>query len=771
MPYLPILDVLRSFIGVKEGEQETVIKQKLNGRILGLDENLQSIIPPFQELLSLRVDDEEYAKLEPKQKREKTFEAIRDLLIRGSQDRPIVLAVEDLHWIDQTTQEFLDYMIGWLPSARILLILLYRPEYTHQWGSKSYYGKIGVGQLSTGTSAELVQAILEGGAVVPELRELILSRAAGNPLFMEELTHSLLENGSVQKEGDQYVLARKASDIQVPDTIQGIIAARMDRLEETVKRIMQVASVIGREFAFRILHAIIEMKEDLKSNLLNLQGLELIYEKSLFPELEYIFRHALTQEVAYNSLLIKRRKEIHERIGQAIEELYPDRPEEFYEMLAHHYSKSGHLEKAAQFLRLSGSKAMRNNSLWEAFRFFREALASLEQLPDSDKNQATRVELFLLLVSPIRMLGFPEGSLDVLQAGEARAKEIGDKTAFAALHGTLGIYYSTAGGNPELGRQYVEECLEDPEKIEDVHSLTPIGYDACFSYFLRGEIRELERLTANLIKLLENAGDEREFFGKPANPYCMFLGHHGYALSELGRCNEGKSFINRGRDFAAQLNHLITQGVLEQFWGGVHFLLGDFKTASNVLRQALEYYERAQAPLFMGVTKSGLGYNRYLSGETHGTLELIEEGLKIHENLGMQFWLSTIYWCLGEVRFLSGDLEGARVDLARAVDLARQNREGEYEGTARIVYGMVLGKSDPDEFPNAEKEILHGIKIHERRGSRIRSSVGYFRLGELYGDAGHKDRALENLQKAEAMFREMGMDYWLGKTQEVLARL
>ena len=192
--------------------------------------------------------------------------------------------------------------------------------------------------------------------------------------------------------------------------------------------------------------------------------MEFIYEKSLFPELEYIFRHALTQEVAYNSLLLKRRKEIHERIGRAIEILYPDRLEEFYEMLAYHYSKSGHLEKAAGFLKLSGSKAMRNNSLWEAFRFFREALGSLEQLPDNDENKAGRVELFLLLVSPIRMLGFPEGSLDLLQAGDALAREVGDKTAFAALHGTLGIYYSTAGGNPELGRQYVEECLEDAEE-------------------------------------------------------------------------------------------------------------------------------------------------------------------------------------------------------------------------------------------------------------------------------------------------------------------
>jgi len=232
------------------------------------------------ELFSLKVENEEYLKLEPKQKREKTFEAIRDLLIRESQNKPLVLAIEDLHWIDKTSEEFITYLIRWLTSTNILLILLYRPEYTHAWGSKSYYNKIGVDQLSTSTSAELVQSILEGAEVVPELKKLIIGKTGGNPLFVEELTHSLLENGSIQRRDYQYVLSRKASDIQVPNTIHGIIAARIDRLEDNLKRTMQVASVIGRDFAFRILQTITGMREEIKSCLLNLQGLEFIYKRT-----------------------------------------------------------------------------------------------------------------------------------------------------------------------------------------------------------------------------------------------------------------------------------------------------------------------------------------------------------------------------------------------------------------------------------------------------------------------------------------------------------
>jgi class 3 adenylate cyclase len=345
MAYLPILDLLRSYLEIKEGEQEYLIKKNMEEKILRLDEKLQSVLPSFHELLSLKVEDQAYQKLDPLQKREKAFEALRDLFVRESQTRPIILVVEDLQWIDKTSEEFLGYLIEWLANTHILLILLYRPEYTHNWGSKSYYNRIGLDQLTTKSSAELIQAVLQEGEPVTALRELILNRAAGNPLYMEEFTHTLLENGAIQCKDQKCALIKNASEIQVPDTIQGIIAARMDRLEDDLKQTMQVASVIGRDFAFRILQTIMGMRQELKSYLLNLQGLEFIYEKSLFPELEYVFKHALTQEVAYNSLLQKRKTEIHEKIGRAIEELWPDRLEEFYEMLAYHYSKGENFEK------------------------------------------------------------------------------------------------------------------------------------------------------------------------------------------------------------------------------------------------------------------------------------------------------------------------------------------------------------------------------------------------------------------------------------------
>ncbi len=445
MAYLPLLDILRSYFGIKEGEREYLINKKMKEKLAILDATL---IPPFQDLLSLETDDV-YRHLEPKQKRERIFEALRDLFIRESQKVPLVLIIEDLHWIDKTSEEFLDYFIGWLAHTPVLLILLYRPEYTHRWASKSYYTNIRVDQLSLPTSAELVRSILSYGEIVPELKDLILTKAAGNPLFMEELTHTLLENGTIHKKDDWYFLSRKPSDIQIPDTVQGIIAARMDRLEESLKRIMQLASVIGREFAFRILQSITEMREELKSHLLNLQGLEFIYEKRLFPELEHVFKHALTQEVAYNSLLLKRRQEIHGRIGKAIEEIYHGRLHEFYEMLAYHYSRSEDLAKGIGYGEKAAGRAASVYSYAEAARLLEQALEVQKVLDPGDKEK--RCDLLLDLADVLRLGNQAQRALDVeLSEAYSLAESMGDRarTSRACTLAIRCLYFS---GNFSVG--------------------------------------------------------------------------------------------------------------------------------------------------------------------------------------------------------------------------------------------------------------------------------------------------------------------------------
>ena len=770
MPYLPILEILRSYFEISEGERETVIRKRVREKITGLEEKLEGILPPIEDLLSLRVEDEAYLKLEPKRRKEKVFEALRDLVVRVSQERPLVIAIEDLHWIDKTSEEFLDYFIGWLATVKVMLILLHRPEYTHQWGSKSYFTRIGLDQLSLKSSAELVKAILEGGETSPELSALILNRAAGNPLFMEELTHSLLENGSIQMKDQRYVLARTPSDLHVPDTIQGIIAARIDRLEENLKRIMQVASVIGREFAFRILQAISGMSEDLKSQLLNLQGLEFIYEKSLFPELEYIFKHALIQEVAYSSLLSNRRKEIHKRIGGAIEELYAENLEEFYEVLAYHYSRSEAFEKACRYLKLSGKKATRSHALWESFAFYKETVELLQRLPQTEEIKKELIEVIRSMRTPLGILGFPEGSLSFFQLGERLAKESGDAEQVAAIYSGMGVYYSHMGDYLTAMR-YTEEGFEEARKAQDIELMAPLGYALCLSYIGTGRYEKIVHKMPEVINLLEKTGKESDFFTQAVNPYSYICGNSGTALGYLGRFEEGKAYLEKALRNATRLGDPATLGMIQFMYGLLFYIRGDFKAAKEHLEKSIAYGEEAKYPMIIALALCTLGHAHCFLGDPETGRRQAEEGLRIYNDSGIEAILPFCLWTMGSIHLDLRDLKNAGDFMEQALSLSRKNREEDREGLALVGLGRVLGKRKQPQTEQAQEFFSKGLEILHNLKTKPWYSQGRMFLGEYYLDTCEKEKAMENLKEAEVMFQEMGMEHWLDRTRKLLERI
>ena len=652
------------------------------------------------------MEDEVFNKLEPKEKRERTFEAIRDLLIRVSQGNPLVLVIEDLHWIDNTSEEFLDYLIGWLAKTPIALILLYRPEYTHQWGSKSFYTKVGIDQLGTASSAELVEAILEEGEVIPELRQLILDRAAGNPLFMEEFTHSLLENGSIERKDEKYVLSTRASDIKVPDTIHGIIAARMDRLEDNLKRTMQVASVIGRDFAFRILEMITGMREELKSYLFNLQGLEFIYEKCLFPELEYIFKHALTQEVAYNSVLLARRKEIHERIGNSIQEVYSHRLEEFYEVLAYHYSKSENLEEAYQYLNLSAKKALKSYALWEAFHTFNDALKSLNKLPDTVENKNKQINTILAMAKAIIPLAFPENSHQLLQEGRKISDEMDNQEGAIQFKSLEGFYYAIKGADLRLGIKFMEESFREAQNLDKLELSAPIAMDLCISYHFYGSYSKTIGIASNIIFMLEKTRREHEYFKRPHNPFAILCSYYGLGLDQMGKFEEGNKQYERGICIAQEINDLHSLSLLELNHGMAHNVRGEGEAAKEHFHNCFRYCEEGRILIYLGLAWSGLGWSCALLSETGSARQYIEKGLKFQQTIEMPCLLSFHYLLLGMANLDSSDLPSAQSSVERALYYSQKIGEKWIEGLSNIFLGRILGK---------KRELRKGRRIYKTR--------------------------------------------------------
>ena len=734
MAYLPVLDVLKSYFSITEHIKETTIKRQILDRIRKLDERLTYILPPIHELLSLSVDDESYLKLEPRQRRERTFEALRDLFIRLSEQEPVILVIEDLHWVDKTSEDFLTYLIGWLANTRILMILLYRPDYTHPWANRSYYARLGLDELPAAARYQLLELLLPGAPATAGLRDFVISRAGGNPLFIEELTNALEEKEYIKRGADGYTLSKQVSEIQVPDTVQGIIAARIDRLEEDLKRTMQVASVIGREFSFSILDSITGAKEHLKKHLQELQGLEFVYEETLFPELRYIFKHALVQEVAYNTLLLKRRREIHGKIGQAIETLYAERLEEFYEMLAYHYARSDYGDRAFTYLKLSGIKATKNSALWEAFRFYREAINVLNGQPGSDTTVKEQVEVRLLMASPMISLAFPEDSLEILQQGEKLCREVGDTKCLTTLLSMIGLYYSIKG-NPLLGVRYNEDCFRIAEKEQALDLVAPVAFDLCSNYAARGEFLKIVDVAPRVLSLLELAGRHADCFDRGYNVYTALSAFYAFATGYMGNFTEAKSVFQKGIAAAEQIENLYGLGLGETLYGYLFCHQGDGKEALGHFTKSIHYLEKGQIFVLLGLAWSGVGWSHYFMGEPGTGLPFIEKGLKIHSDAGISYDLSVHYYFLSVVHTELGNLELAHTYIQQALKLAQKYNEIYYVGLCLPILGRILGRWGKTPLKEAEGHVLRGINLLSDLKVKPQVGIAYLCLAEVYAQA------------------------------------
>ncbi len=739
--YLPVLDILKSYFNVLEGDGEKSIKEKVREKFVQLDDKLLGTLPFFHELLSLTVEDEKYLQFDPQQRKERTFEALKDLFVSASQNKPLLLVVEDLQWMDRTSEEFLDYLIGWLANTSILLVLVHRPEYTHTWGSQSCYSQISLGQLSSGTSAKLVQSILEQGEVVPELRELILGKAGGNPLFVEELTQSLLENGSIHRKNDQYVLSRITSEIEVPDTIQGIIAARIDRLEDNLKRIMQVASVIGTEFAYRILQTITGMNEDLKSQLHNLQGLEFIYEKQLFPELEYIFKHALTQEVAYNTLLHKRRKEIHKKIGRTIEELYAENLEEYYELLAYHYVRSEDKDKAVEYLDLANQKAYSAHALETAMGFFDQAMAILDTLPDTDKNSERRTSLLANQGGMFEQFFRMPEYHDMLTQNEPRATGIADSRIKGLFYSCLG-HCEFSFGSFDKSIQTLNKAVELLESSGNTEDAAYPYTLLLWSYLWKGDFDRVLALKDDFLRTMEQRFDYSLYVRTftTVSWTCAYLGRWDEAVEE------GQKALRIAEEFSD--NRQIAFAAMNMSF--IYALKGD-------PGMAVEYGELGvqKAPTLADKTwgQGGLAWAWCRAGETEKGTEYLSGFVQIVQTGG---FLPAVIW--GRM-FLS---EGYW--LARAYDKARQAAEELLEladrcgarvqiGWAHNILGNIALEIDPSlAASHYEKSINIYQEIHAEN-ELARAYAGYGRVHKQRGDTA---KAREYLTKALEIFEKLG---------------
>src|SRR5919197_1036368 len=426
--YLPVRDLLTAYCHIEDRDDLRTVRAKITGQLLTLDDALQDTVPAVLALFEALPTDSPFLSLDPLQRRRRTLEALKRVLLRESQMQPLLLVFEDLHWIDSETQAVLDLLVESLPTARVLLLVNYRPEYQHGGGSKTNSTQFRLDPLPPASADVLLQALLGSDPGLVPLTQLLIARTQGNPFFLEESVRTLVETGVLVGERGTHHLAQPLDTLQVPATVQALLAARIDRLLPEDKRLLQTAAVIGHEVPVPLLQAIAELPEDaLYRGLAHLQATEFLYEARLFPEPEYTFKHALTHEVAYGGLLHERRRALHARIIEALEALAPDRVAEQVERLAHHALRGEVWDKAVTYCQQAGAKARDRAAFREAVASFEQALQALAHLPEGSDTRVLALDLRLALDRPLDALGAYGRCLALLGEAEALARALNDR--------------------------------------------------------------------------------------------------------------------------------------------------------------------------------------------------------------------------------------------------------------------------------------------------------------------------------------------------------
>ncbi|MGB6196749.1 MAG: adenylate/guanylate cyclase domain-containing protein, partial [Methyloceanibacter sp.] len=467
--YLPVIELLHAYFGIAKGDDPATRRNRIAKRIAELDASLEAALPYVYALLEVEDDKERLAGMDPQLRRSRTLDAVVRLLLSEARQRPLILVVEDLHWLDDESQALLDLLVEQITNERILLLVNYRPEYGLRWGDKPCCHLLRLEPLEQDSADEMLSAILGESIDLLPLKQLIIETTEGTPFFMEETVQALFDEGALSRSDGTVTLVKPLASLRIPPTVQTILAARIDRLRADEKNLLQTLAVLGREFDLSLARAVAGRSEDeLERLIANLQLGEFVYEQPSISDIEYIFKHALTQEVAYNSILLERRKQLHEDAARAIEGLYPASLDDHLADLAHHYSRSANQAKAVEYLRLAGMQAMARGALHQAVQNLQSALMLLKTFPEGP----ARDQLELQVLNPlgtayIAVRGYASPEVGpVFQRARTLCDKIGEPhQQFAMVWGNFA--WRIVRGEMDLSLELAGEAIDHAKKLED----------------------------------------------------------------------------------------------------------------------------------------------------------------------------------------------------------------------------------------------------------------------------------------------------------------
>jgi DNA-binding NtrC family response regulator/tetratricopeptide (TPR) repeat protein len=764
-PYQPLIELIKGYFHIEDRDDPQQIREKVRGRLLALDPALAPSADALLALLDVPNEDSSWEALEPPQRRQRILDAIKGLCFQETRVQPLLLVLEDLHWADAETQALLDILVASLPTSRLCLLVDYRPEYQHTWAGKTYYSQLRLDPLPPERARELLRGLLGKDPGLDRLTALLIERTEGNPFFLEETVQTLVDFHILGGERGARHLTRPVEAIQVPATVEAVLAARIDQLPAEARRLLQVAAVIGKDVPIVLLRAVAQSSEDaLRQGLATLQAAELLYEARLFPDVEYTFKHALTHDVAYGSLLQDGRRTLHGRIVATIERLYPDRLAEHVEELAHHAFRGDLWEKAVTYLRQAGVKAYARSANREAVAYLERALTALSHLPETRETQEQAIELRFDLRNSLHSMAEFGQIEEYLREAEALARTLDDQRRLGWVWAFMSGQHVGTGGPAADVRMFARRVEAIGETLGDVPLQVVAQYYLAIGCYSAGDCAETEQACRRLMRSLQGE-QSRERFGLAMFPAALSGAYLARILAERGVFEEGGRHGQAAIQIAEALDHpysLVVACLGLAYLAGVK---GELTRAARLLERAVAQCRDSDITLLTPAAMASLGHVYALSGRTGESVLSLEQARTAYESAGIGYLHSLGVMQLGEAYLLAGHVEDARACADRALALTRERGEQGHEAWVLRLLGEIAAQADPQDLASAEEHYGRALARATELGMRPLVAHCHLGLGKLYRRAGDQAGAEARLTTACAMYREMGMTFWLEKAE------
>jgi class 3 adenylate cyclase/tetratricopeptide (TPR) repeat protein len=719
--YLPVLELLRDYFRIATEDDQRLRREKVAGKIMILDRGLEDTLSYLYALLGIAEGEDSMAQMDTQVRRRRTQEALKRVLLRESLNQPIIVIFEDLHWIDAETEEFLNLLADSIANAPVLLLVNYRPEYHHQWGNKSCYTQLRLDPLPQQNADDMLTALIGDQSELAPLRRVIAERSQGNPFFIEEIVQSLFDNGTLVRNG-AVRLALPLSQVHVPQSVHAVLAARIDQLGAEEKELLQAIAVIGREFSMEVACRVAERVEgEVEGVLRQLQLADFIYEQPTVSGSEFIFKHALTREVAYNSLLADRRKLIHAQTADAIETLYEDSLEDHLSELAHHYSRSANAPKAVDYLRRAGQQAIQRSAHSSAMTYLSAGLELLAALPAGSVRDRQELEL-QMAVGAANSVAAGYGSLTATHAFERAlelcARDQSEPELFEVRSGLLLNYLSQ---KPAKARELGERLVTIAEHTRDSNRLAT-------AYMLLGNV-------------------------------LVWLGEFEFALEIFGRC------------LAAPEPHYISstlfgdsKTISHGLSGWALWFLGYPDRALTSVRAAVERARNIRSPLALGWALNSLAHVYYRRGEAESARDAAAEQMIICDHHGFSFQSTVAAIWRGCARVRLGDLDGIE-DIERSLST--------YADIGRAPTNVVIGAAASAYVETGRHQEALALLTEStiRASDPMALAELSFIEGEVHSDGGDIGNAEACFRKALEVARNQNAKSWELKAATLLAQL